>query len=111
MTETVPDPAVASPRRARLHHTLREASAGPLILLTPFLVFVKHNDYSLTRPEMLICLATLLILGFLLGLAMARGGSVVRVTIAAVLITLVADIQSSWFHSWGLPIATAFVPP
>ena len=94
--------------RARLRDTLKDASAGPLILLTPFLVFVRHNDYSLIRPEMLVCIAALVILGLLLGLAMALGGSVLRVPIAAALITLVADIQSTWFDSWGLPIATAF---
>ena len=68
-------------------------AAGAMLLVIPFLVFVRYHDYSLTKPEILASFGLLAALGILLGLAMEVAGAVSRVLILSGLVTLVVDIQ------------------
>ncbi len=87
---------------------------GVLLLVTPFVVFLRHNGYSLLTPESLESLAILAGAGCAFGLTMVAGGPSFGAALAAVLIALFADIQTDWFQSWGpgLPcmVAAAAVP-
>ena len=81
---------------------------GPLLLLTPFLIFVRHNGYGLLRPESLACLSGLAGVGLALGALMALGGWRVQVAVSAALVTLFVDVQTKWFAGWGVPLAATF---
>jgi hypothetical protein len=81
---------------------------GPLLLLTPFLIFVRHNGYGLFRPESLACLSGLAGAGLALGALMALGGWRVQVAVSAALVTLFVDVQTKWFAGWGAPLAATF---
>lgn len=65
----------------------------PLILVTPFISFIKYNDYSYTAPELWICVAGLIAIGLLCGVIMTLAGTWVRVLGTAGLITLFVDLQ------------------
>jgi hypothetical protein len=67
--------------------------APPLILVTAFISFVNHNDYSYAAPELWLCLAGLVALGLLYGAVMALGGTWLRVLGTAALVTLFVDLQ------------------
>jgi hypothetical protein len=71
----------------------------PLILITPFISFVKHNDYSYAAPEFWIFVAGLAVIGLLCGIAIALGGTWLRVLGTAGLLTLFVDLQFEWFDS------------
>jgi hypothetical protein len=67
--------------------------APPLILVTAFISFVNHNDYSYAAPELWLCLAGLVALGLLYGAVMTLGGTWLRVLGTAALVTLFVDLQ------------------
>jgi hypothetical protein len=72
---------------------LLRASITPfLILLTPFAVFVRHQQYGLARPEVIIIVLAFALLAVLLG-AGAAWSTPFEVTTIAALLTLFADIQ------------------
>lgn len=77
--------------------TINDFLSPPLILVTPFISFIKHNDYSYTAPELWICAAGLVAFGLLCGAVMALGGTWLRVLGTAGLLTLFVDFQSEWF--------------
>ncbi len=68
-------------------------AAGAMLLMIPFLVFVRYHDYSLAKPEILASFGLLAAVGILLGLAMEVAGAVSRVLILSGLVTLMVDIQ------------------
>ena len=53
-------------------------AAGAMLLMIPFLVFVRYHDYSLAKPEILASFGLLAAVGILLGLAMEVAGAVSR---------------------------------
>jgi hypothetical protein len=73
--------------------TLYDLLSPPLILVTPFISFVNHNDYSYAALEFWLCLAGLVALGLLCGAVMALGGTWLRVLGTAALVTLFVDLQ------------------
>jgi hypothetical protein len=79
--------------------TIYDFLAPPLILVTPFISFIKHNNYSYAAPEFWIAVAGLTAIGLLCGIAMALGGTWLRVLGTAGLLTLFADLQFEWFDS------------
>lgn len=81
--------AAAAGNRERLASLL----AAPLLLVTPFVVFARHNGYGLLRWETLLCVASLAGIGLALGAAMAVGGRAARVLGVALLAALLADVQ------------------
>ena len=73
--------------------TIFDLLSPPLILVTPFISFVTHNDYSYTASELWICIAGLVAIGLLCGAIMALGGTWLRVLGTAALMTLFTDLQ------------------
>ena len=91
------------PARARTG-TIYDLFSPPLILITPFISFMKHNDYSYHAPELWICIIGLLAIGLLCGAIIVLGGTWLRVLGTAGLLTLFVDLQFDWFdtspHLW-----------
>jgi hypothetical protein len=77
-----------------LYHFLAPA----LLVLTAFVSFMADNRYSYAAPEFLICLAGLIALALLFGLAGAVGGWPVRVLLTAGLLLLFVDLQFDWLN-------------
>ena len=67
--------------------------APPLILATPFVSFVNHNDYSYAAAEVWISLAGLVAVGLLCWAVMALGPWWLRIVVMAGLVTLFVDLQ------------------
>ena len=83
---------VAVVRRDLLYDLL----APPLILATPFVSFVDHNEYGYGAAEIWISLAGVVAAGLLCGLAIVLGRPWVRVLGTAGLLTLFVDLQFDW---------------
>jgi hypothetical protein len=79
--------------------TIYDLLSPPLILLTPFISFINHNDYSYSAPELWLCVAGLTALGLLCHVVMAPGGTWLRVLGTAGLLTLFFDLQFDWFDT------------
>jgi hypothetical protein len=71
----------------------------PLILLTPFISFVNHSDYSYSTPELWVSIVGLTTVGLLCAVVMTLGGAWLRVLGTAGLLTLFVDIQFEWFDT------------
>jgi hypothetical protein len=81
--------------RDLLYHFLAPA----FLILTPFISFITHNDYSYTAPEIWICLAGLTAIPLLCGLVGIVGGWPVRVLLTAVLFCLWVYLQFDWLDA------------
>jgi len=68
-------------------------AAPVLLLLSPLVVFLKHNEYGIQRAESLFALGLFLVVGLLLGLIMLLGRTPARVVILALLATHILDMQ------------------
>jgi hypothetical protein len=79
--------------------TICDLLAPPLILLTPFISFINHNDYSYSLPELWLCVAGLVALGLLCSIVMALGGTWLRVLGTAALLMLFVDLQFEEFDT------------
>jgi hypothetical protein len=84
--------------------TIQDFFSPPLILVTPFISFVTHHDYSYTAAELWICVVGIVVIGLLCGAIMALGGTWLRVLGTAGLLTLFVDLQFDWLdtlpHLW-----------
>jgi hypothetical protein len=69
----------------------------PLVLLTAFINFVRHNHYNYATPEFWICVAGLVAIALPLGAIMALDGTLLRVLGTAGLLTLFVDFGTNWF--------------
>jgi hypothetical protein len=76
--------------------TIYDLLSPPLILLTPFISFINHSDYSYSNPELWLCIVGLTTLGLLCSVVMILGGEWFRVLGTAGLLTLFVDIQFEW---------------
>ncbi len=65
----------------------------PLIVIVPFVNFIKHHGYGYLAGEVLLILAVCVGVGVFLGLLLFRNGLVSRPLMMAALIFLFADIQ------------------
>ena len=74
--------------------------APALLLLAPFVVFLKHNSYPYLTPETLLSYAGFAVVGGCLGFAAAVGGRITRSLLIALLVTLFIDVQFD-FLSWS----------
>jgi hypothetical protein len=70
--------------------------ACPLLLVCPFVIFVKSHQYPYLAPEILICTAVLFGLGLLCSIIIMVGGKYFTVIVIAGLITLFLDLQFDW---------------
>ena len=84
---------LSSPRRDLIYDFLAPA----LLILTPFVSFTTYNRYSYAAPEFWICVAGLIAVALLFGLAGTIGGWPVRVVLTAGLLVLFVDVQTKWF--------------
>ncbi len=73
--------------------------ACSLVLLAPFVIFVRHHDYALWRPEVLLAGAMIGLVGLAFGLMLAFLPAVVRVAIASAFVVLFVDLQMNWIDS------------
>ena len=70
---------------------------GPiLIVVTPFISFLKLNEYGYFSPESLILILVLVGAGSLLGLVAAFGGRFAATILTAFLITIYIEFQLDW---------------
>jgi hypothetical protein len=79
--------------------TIYDLLAPPLILITPFISFITHNDYSYSLPELWLCVAGLIALGLLCSVVMALGGIWLRVLGTTALLTRFVDLEFEEFDS------------
>ena len=75
--------------------------AAALLLLLPFLVFLRHNDYGILSPEIATCTLLILLAGFFWSLLMGLGQAV-RIVVTTFLIVLLIDVQTEWLTTVGL---------
>lgn len=75
-----------------MSQALRASIAPFLLLITPFAVFVQHQQYGFSHPEVLIFVPALGAVALLLGAGAARS-RVFEVIVIAGLLTLFADVQ------------------
>ncbi len=83
--------------RERFRDAAVDLMAPPLILLPPFVNFLKFNGYGLLRPESLVVATWLGAGGLALGLILAFGGRTVRGLVVGLLAVLIMDLQLDWF--------------
>lgn len=79
--------------------------AMPMLLLVPFIVFVRHSGYFLLAPETLLCTAGLGLLGILLGIAANSAGNLLRIPLFVACITFLVDFQTASFDAWDMRLA------
>ncbi len=73
-----------------------------LIAILPLLIFLKHSDYSLHVPEILVIFGLILVFALICGLLMIPGGVAARIIIFALLAVLIVDVQTDWITTLGL---------
>ncbi len=76
-----------------------EAATPGLLLLTPFVIFIRHHAYDLTRPEILGIVALLAAVGAILSVVAASGRVASALVVSALLVFFV-DLQ----FAFDLPI-------
>ena len=99
------------PDFARRRWSIYDAIAPALLLLAPFVVFLKHNSYPYLTPETLLSYAGFAVVGGCLGFAAAVGGRTTRSLLIALLVTLFIDVQFDLLPWWGKRVAVAFAVP
>jgi hypothetical protein len=75
--------------------------ACALVLLVPFIIFVKHHDYSLLSAETWLAGGVVGAIGLVLGILLAVLPAAPRVLIAASSFVLFVDLQMDWIESEG----------
>ena len=93
-----PDDAKAGVTVARQRPlaTVSEYLAAPLVLVTPFVLFVTYYEYRLLSPEISWCVLILVGIGLMVSAVTPLGGMAARVLISAGLITFYLDVQIDW---------------
>jgi len=99
------------PDFARHRWSIYDAIAPALLLLAPFVLFLKHNSYPYLTPETLLSYAGFAVVGGCLGFAAAVGGRITRSLLIAFLVTLFVDVQFDLLPWWGKRVAVAFTVP
>jgi len=79
-----------------------DMGAATLMLLLPLLIFFKHHDYPLHRPESVLFLGLVVFAGLIFGMGMNLGRVPGRFIVTVFLAVLVVDIQTNWITTWGL---------
>jgi len=88
--------AGATEARPRLGPDVLFLVVGPLVLWTPLTRFLRDKSYPLFSPEVGVLFVGVGLLGLVVGLLMAYGGTRLRLLTAASLMTLYVDIQFLW---------------
>ena len=104
-----PIAGVRRPRANRLMRVFGHSVAPGLVLLTPFIVFLKYQGYDYARPEILVCFATLVVTSLALG---AVGSTLIwaEVLMLAAVLTFFVDVQfvmAFWIFGIGKAKALA----
>jgi len=86
-----------------------DLAATILGLWLPLLIFLRHHDYTLWKPEILACLGLSVLAGMLAGLVMYFGRSVGRVVVSVLVLVLITDVQTDWITTWGLRLLLCVV--
>ena len=81
--------------RRRPWAKLSEYLAAPLVLVTPFVLFVTYHEYRLLSPEILWCVLILVGIGLMASVVTLLGG-MARVLISAGLLTFYLEVQIDW---------------
>ena len=77
-------------------------AAATMILALPLVIFFRHNDYSLLRPEVAACFAWVAAAGLIWGLMMWLGRTAGRVIVTTFLLLMLVDVQTGWLTVIGL---------
>lgn len=91
-------PAKVSPATLRLTHVIAPA----LILLLPFVSYVRYHDYGLWRPEILISVAAIIALGLVMSGLAELLPNVLRPFVIVVSLILFMDLQESFNFKFSL---------
>jgi hypothetical protein len=86
----------------RRRHWRTSALAGALLLVTPLVVFLRYQLYSLFTPEAVACLGILGLAGAGIGMTLEIFGAWGRAVLYALLIALTVDIQVDQPDRWRL---------
>ena len=73
-----------------------EVLGAPLVLVTPFVIFVTYHEYRLLSSEVLWVLPIFVSVGLLASAVMRLGGTAARVLISAGLLTFYVEVQLDW---------------
>jgi hypothetical protein len=92
--------AAASPG-GRTGGRAADLAAPALLLVAPFLAFVRGHGYAPWRPEIVLCLAALAAAGALAGAAARAFGPAGRVLLLAALAVALVDVQTDAIRSAG----------
>jgi hypothetical protein len=79
-----------------------------MIILTPFLIFLNENNYSLAAKGPWLLAISMVFLALLCSALVWYGGSVIQQLLIAGLIIFFVDIRSNWFNElpwWSVPCA------
>ena len=79
-------------RGTALGRVLRSSLAPFLLLVTPFVIFVRHNHHGLSHPDVQLCVVALALIALGLGAAAAQW-RVFEVAVLAALLVFFADVQ------------------
>ncbi len=71
---------------------LRSALAPFLLLVTPFVIFVRHNHHGLSHPDVQLCVVVIALIALVLGAGAARW-HIFEVVVLAALLVFFADMQ------------------
>jgi len=91
-------------KRLKPGYTLNEWAwffAPSAVLLIPFIQFAKSNAYPIWTPEILLIVLALLVAGIVCGI-LGQIGVVLRALMFAATLTLLLDVQSTWFFDYSL---------
>jgi hypothetical protein len=80
-----------------------------LVLVTPFIAFLKLNDYGYLNPESLILILILIGLGGLVAGVMVLGGRAAATVITSILIMMFLDFQLNWPFAWSKLVLVVFL--
>lgn len=79
-----------------LFNSFAQHSAFSLVLLAPYINFLKFNDYAYYRPEAVCMILGVLVIGWLLAGLYTLSGTAVRVFLTAIIITCALSFFPDW---------------
>ena len=79
------------------------------VLLTPLVIFLRHHDYGLLRPESLLASGLVALIGLALGVLATTLPSLARLFVIAGALVMFVDLQLDWIDSAGGALVVLFV--
>ena len=87
---------------------LAKWAAPTLLLITPFVIFLRHQEYPLLAIESQACLAGFTLFGLIIAAIGALFGNYLRIPLLALLIVVFADFQGGGLINSPIRVAQVF---